>query len=231
MRRALVVLAVVAALALTVVVIDRAAADEGGEGDSGGPIQTFFSKVADKLGVSEEELDSAVKDASLEMIEEALAEGEISEEQADRLRERVEEYGFALPLRPKWGHGVCQARVHFLLGAAAEVLDMEKGDLLQELQDGQTLAQVAEGKGMGVDEFKDDLLAQIQADLNGLVEGEKITQERADKALERAQENIDDIVNREAPEHPCRGGPGHGPGGFRGDPPMEDEATTDLPQA
>ena len=149
----------------------------------------------------------------------------------DRLRERVEEYVFALPLRPRWGHGVCQARVHFMLGAAAEVLGMEKGELLQELQDGQTLAQVAEGKGRGVDEFKDDLLAQIEADLNGLVEEEKITQERADEALERAQENIDDIVNREAPEHPCRGGPGHGPDGFRGDPPMEDEATTDLPQA
>ena len=229
MRRAIVVLAAVAVLALTVVVIDRAAADDGGEGESGGPIQTLFSKVAGKLGVSEERMDSAVKDASLEMIDEALAEGQITEEQAGRLRERVEEYGFALPLRPRWGHGVCQARVHFLLGAAGEVLDTEKGDLLQELRDGKTLVQLAEGKGMSVEQFKSDLLAQIEADLNELVEEGKITQERADKALERAQDNIDDIVSRQAPEHPCRGGPERE--GFRGDPPVEEEPTAELPQA
>src|SRR3972149_11130875 len=146
MRRAIVVLAAVAVLALTVVVIDRAAADDGGEGESGGPIQTLFSKVAGKLGVSEERMDSAVKDASLEMIDEALAEGQITEEQAGRLRERVEEYGFALPLRPKWGHRVCHARAHFLLDAASEVLDTEKGDVLQELRDGKTLAEIAEEK-------------------------------------------------------------------------------------
>ena len=82
---------------------------------------------------------------------------------------------------------------------------------------------------MGGDEFKDDLLAQIEADLSELAAQGKITQERAGKALERAQDNIDDIVSRQAPEHPCRGGPERE--GFRGDPPVEEEPTAELPQA
>ncbi len=57
MKRSLIVVAAVAALGLAAVVVGGAATSaQGGEG----PIGAFLSKVADKLGVTQDELEGAI---------------------------------------------------------------------------------------------------------------------------------------------------------------------------
>ncbi len=57
MKRLLIVVAAVAALGLAAVVVGGAATSaQGGEG----PIGAFLSKVADKLGVTQDELEGAI---------------------------------------------------------------------------------------------------------------------------------------------------------------------------
>src|SRR3972149_407809 len=126
MKRLLIVIAAMAALGLGAVAIGGAITSAQ-EGD-GGPIGTFIAKLAEKLGVSEDELKTAIKDTRIEMIDEAVADGRLTQEQADRLKERVEEGGIGFGFGPRFGegrhhggHGFCQRAVGHILEASAEV--------------------------------------------------------------------------------------------------------------
>ena len=121
-------------LSLTAVAATGAAAD--GED---GPFGNFLTKVADKLGISEEQLEMAIQDARLETIDEALAEGRITEEQAAKMRERVQEGASLFPKRPhhRPGAGV-------IVDSAAQVLDMEKAGLVEQLKDGSNVRQLTD---------------------------------------------------------------------------------------
>jgi hypothetical protein len=96
------------------------------------------------------------------------------------------------------GHG------RLTVEAAATVLDIEPEELLSELKEGSTLAQVAEEQGMPLDKFTAAMLAQVQQQLDALVAEGKLTQEQADAIYDRVGENIDDIVNAlPRPHGPC----------------------------
>jgi polyhydroxyalkanoate synthesis regulator phasin len=214
MKRLLMIAAAVAVLVLAAVAVGGVAtsADEGD-----GPIGTFLEKLADKLGVTEDELKTAIDEARSETIDEAVAEGRLTEEQAERLREG------SFPFRGPPLHG---PRHLHLMEAAAEVLGMPQDELMEQLRDGNSLAEVAEAKDMSVEDFKAALLDEIQARLGELVAEGDLTQEQADRMFENIQENIDSMVNAEG----CRdgfGGPRWGPGGFGGlrfGPSFDDEA-------
>lgn len=210
MKRLLIIAAAVAVLGLGAVAVGGAATSAQ---EHDGPLGTFLARVADKLGVSEDELNAAIEEAGVETIDEALADGRITDDQADRLRERVEDGGFPFPPRP-FGERHMKGP-NFVVDAAVEVLDMSREDLLGQLKDGNSLADVAEAEGMSVEAFEAALLAEVKAQLDGLVSDGELTQDQADRIFQNIEENIDRIVNSEA--GPCvPGGSRHGPGHFRG---------------
>lgn len=203
MKRLLMIAAAVAVIVLAAVAVGGAAtsADEGD-----GPIGTFLEKLADKLGVTEDELKTAIDEARTETIDEAVAEGRLTEEQAERLREG------RFPFR---GPPLHVHRHLHLMEAAAEVLGMPQDELMEQLRDGNSLAEVAEAKDMSVEDFKAALLDEIQARLGELVAEGDLTQEQADDIFQCIERNIDSMVNAAG----CRdgfGGPRWGPGGFGG---------------
>ena len=228
MKRLLIVLAALAALGLGAVAIGGAITSAQ-EGD--GAVGTFIGKLADKLGVSEDELNTAIKDTRIEMIDEAVADGQLTEEQADRMKERVEQGDIGFGFGPRFGegrhhggHGVCRLAVGHILEVAAGVLDMPQDELTQQLKDGKSLAEVAEAQGMSVDDFKAGLLEAVKAKLDGLVADDKLTQEQAGRIFQGFEEHIDRIVNAH---------PGDGPGCFGGpmrqyDVPDETEAAPEA---
>lgn len=193
------------------------------------PVQTFLGRVADKLGIGEDELRSAMTEAEQEVIDERVAEGKLTAEQGERLKERIEEKGLLGPRGGRLGglaegehvrdhlcdrvfdcireraHG--RVRDH-TVEAAATVLGLEPEELLSELKDGKTMAEVAEEQGVTVDEFTAAMLPQVRQELDALVAEGKLTQEQADAVFERVEENIDRIVNAQAGAlaHHCRGG-------------------------
>lgn len=201
MKRLLIIAAAVAALGLGVVAVGGAVTSAQ-EGD--GPLGSFLARVAEKLGISEEELTTAIQDTQLEIIDERLAEGNITPEQAARLRERIEEGGILFPPRPGHHvrHAVCHRLGYLIVEAAAEVLDMETPALVEQLMADNNLAQVAEAQGMSVEEFTPALLNQVGIDLDELVSQEKLTEEQATRIFQAIEENIDRIVNGE--HGPCR---------------------------
>ena len=231
MKRYLILGAAVAAIGLLAVVISGAATSAQ-EGD--GPVGSFLGKVAEKLGVSQDELETAIEEARIESIDEAVADGRLTEEQGERLKERAEDGGPLLG--PGFGRFVCHRAAVGVLDAAATVLDLPRDDLLQQLQDGSSLGDVAEAQGMSVDDFKAALLEQVKTQLDEKVADEDLTQEQADNLYSRLEENIDDIVSGTAGDGPCHGprpwrmrdGP-RGEGLFDGGLPFD--APTEEPEA
>jgi len=184
--------------------------------DEDTPVQTFLGRVADKLGIGEDELRSAVTEAEQDIIDEQVAEGKLTAEQGEALKERIEEKGLLGPgggpvegPRERFGirdrfcdrvfdciHDRAPDRVRDHTWEAAEtVLGLEREELLSELKDGKTLAEVAEEQGMPVDEFTAAMLAQVRQELDALVAEGKLTEEQADAIFQRVEENIDRIAN------------------------------------
>ena len=225
MKRLLIALAALAAIGLGAVVIGGAGTSAQ-EGEDGGLVGTFIGKLADKLGVSEDELKTAIKDTRIEMIDEAVDSGKLTQEQADKLKERIEEGDLGFGFGSRFGegrfrHGLCQRAVGGVLDASAGVLDMSVDDLKAQLKDGKSLAAVAEAQGMSVDGFKAALSDAVKAKLDQAVEEEKLTQEQADRLFQGFEENIYRIVNATPGEYgPCHHGH-HRPFDGAEEPPAE----------
>ena len=166
-------------------VAGHALAQAGSEEEAGQPRQEeFLSSVAAKLDVPVDQLKEAIQSTETEMLDEAVEQGKVRPEIAERLRQRIEE-GRLLPSLSggQAGQGQLNPGQRLVLHAAAEVLDMTPRDLAQEMRTtGKSLAQVAEEKGVSRDELKSGILADVEKHL--------------DKGLERLQENIDNIIDR-----------------------------------
>ena len=166
-------------------VVNHALAQPGiEEGDASPPQEQFLSSVAAKLGVPVDQLKGAVQSTELEMLDNAVEQGKVRPEVADRLRQRIEE-GRLLPSLSRAAGRQAQLGPgqRLVLHSAAEALDMTPADLVRELRDsGKSLAQLAEEKGVSRDELKIGILADVEKHL--------------DQGLERLRANIDSIIDR-----------------------------------
>lgn len=178
-------------------------------------LDAFLQKVADRLGVSVDALKQAFKDAAVETIDELVAEGKLDAEKAEALKTRIQEGEGLFPFGrfgPKHGHWFEHPRlVSGVLDSAADAIGISRQDLIDELRDGKSLAQVAQEHGVGVDDLKNAMLQDARARLDDAVADGDLTRERADAIYAKFEERIDDLVNRTWPD---RIGPpfGHGHG-------------------
>jgi hypothetical protein len=199
--------------------------DERTDTDAAAYCQVFLDTFASELGVGTDELAPAAKAAAIAAITAAVEAGDLSQEAADRMIARVEEWdgegcrwiGFKLG---HWAHHAGQGA--FLSGmweAAAEALGMEPGELREALGDA-TLEEVAEAQGVAYADVVAAVLAAAQVDLDAAVEAGRITQERADAMLDRMETwlNEGDVGNWGELRRPFF----HGPFG-----PPPDEAPSD----
>jgi hypothetical protein len=104
-----------------------------------------------------------------------------------------------------------------LVSIAADQLGMSLTDLLTQLQDGKSIADVAAEKGVDTGAIVNGYLAELKADLDEAVAEGRITQKQADYSLEQAEERAVDQLDNTW-EDGFRGG-GHR-GGMMGFPGM-----------
>ena len=108
MKGLLLVIAGAFVLAGGVLIVHGAGAQEG---DGERRADRFVAETAERLGVTPEELTAAMTEAQVEIIDEAVAEGRLTEEQAAKLKERIAEYGplSVVGLRHRGGTGRASA--------------------------------------------------------------------------------------------------------------------------
>jgi hypothetical protein len=193
--------------------------DEGAPFDFHG---RFREALASALGVTVDEYDAAVDQAQEQVVGEAVAEGWLTDEQAELLRWRMDQapgsdmHGMGKGMRD-FGPGL-RGGGDNLVSIAADKLGMSLTDLLTELQAGKSIADVAAEKSVDVQTIADAYLAQLKENLDESVTRGKITQKQADYSLEQAEERVTDQLNRTW-EDGFHGFPGGGrPGRMRGFP-------------
>jgi hypothetical protein len=167
--------------------------------------EAFEAAVAEKLGVTTQELQDAYKEASLERLDAAVAAGRITEEEADAIREGIESGTF---LGPKgFGFG---PHIHIeggpALDGAADYLGLSEAELHERLRNGESLAEIAKAEGKSVDGLEQALLAAAKERLDQAVEDGRITAVQRDEMLERLESKIGALVNGLLERH----GPGFG---------------------
>jgi hypothetical protein len=157
----------------------------------------FMDTLAGELGTDRDGLLAAGRTAALAAIDAAVEAGDLSEEQADGARERIEAFdgtgcgwfGHGLAFGGGFVHGFEHGVGRGFLGgdvfeAAADALGIDSSQLIDQLADAGSLEAVAEDVGVSYDSVKSAVLAAIQEDLDAAV-AEGLPQERADAALER----------------------------------------------
>lgn len=222
MKRIWKVVGIVALFAIVGVVAAGAvvyAQDDG----SGGPFDfngRFREAVAGILGISVDEYDAAVDEARQLVVDQALEEGWLTEEQAERLQERLDQAP-GLGMRDfgkdfgRPGHGL-MGREDNLLSVAAEQMGMEPSDLLAELQDGKSIADVAGEHGIDTQDIVDAYLAQVKENLDEAVAEGRITQKQADYQLQQIEERVTEQLDDAGFGGFHDGGRHGGPRGFPG---------------
>ncbi len=218
-------LVIAAVLALAGTAVAFVAAQTDGEGEPApGEHPNFVGRLAENLGISQEELEQAIRQTAVDLVDEAVAEGRISEEKASKMRERIESGeglfgGFGHGFRKGFAFGHGFGHLGAASDALADFLGISVDDLRAALADGQSLAQIGEAQGVSTEKLTAFLLGELEARLAEAVESGKITQERADEILAGAPERIDELINREglSKAGPHKSGEtGHGfPGKFR----------------
>lgn len=175
--------------------------------------QTMLDRVAEKLGIDSPTLRDAIESSASDEIDERLAAGELTQEQADALKERLAEAPDDSLIgggRHGPGHGPGGHEFFFGGDELATFLGITVEELRMELQaDGATLPTVAEAHGKSRDELKAFLTEQFSAKVAERVASGDLTQEEADARLAEKTANLDTIIDGTGPfGHGFRGGPG-----------------------
>ena len=200
-RRLLGTAGVGAVLALSVMLIFGGAAFAQTDEASGTSLgQAFVDKLAEKLGLTSDELESAMDEARSEAIDDAVASGDLTEEQGEALKERAAN-------GPGWfgfGPGGPGGVRHAAFGGAidldviAETLGMTTAELQAELEAGATLSEIITAQGSTVEAVVDALIVDVRADLDTAVAEGDITQEQADERLIETEERLTEAINNDS---------------------------------
>jgi hypothetical protein len=190
--------------------------------------QAFLNDVAKRLHVTPQQLSSALKGASIDQLQAEVKAGQLTQAQANALEQRLRSGGPAplLPLTPglagprpfgaapPGGFGARPFGFGFGLGGAANYLGLTNAQLLQQLQNGKSLAEIASSKGKTVAGLEQAMTAPIKKALDAAVARKAITAATEKQILDRFSGNLSQRINQKglqtskAVRPLFRGGPG-----------------------
>lgn len=174
----------------------------------------IVADAAKQLGVNADELDAALKQALENRIDAAVEAGQLTEAQATQMKERIAAGEVPLVGVGRGGghhfghHGFAD------LGAAATFLGVTEDALRTRLENGDTLAEIAEAEGKTAAGLVDALVAAAKADLDEKVAEGRLTEAQRTSILADLESRIESVVSGEA-RFGFRGGHGR----FEGPPP------------
>jgi hypothetical protein len=202
--------------------------------------QAFLNDVAKRLHVTPQQLSSALNGATTDQLQAQVKAGRITQAQANALEQHLKNGGATpfLPLTPGLagprpflpgppGAKACPARPFgpfgfglglrgFGLGAAASYLGLSNAQLLQQLQSGKSLAQIASSKGKTVAGLEQAMTAPIKKALDVAVSRKAITAAQEKQMLSRYESALSQRINQKGgPALPRAFFRGQGPNGTR----------------
>jgi len=164
-----------------------------GDGDRAARCEARLAKIAERRGISVEQLEANVAARLTARVDAALASGKISAERASELKERI-----AQGVLCKRALVNVKLARKGTLRAAARYHELTPQQLRAQLP-GTSLAALAQKQGKSVEALTTVMLAPAKAKLAKAVEAGRIPQARADQALARLAKLVDRLVTRTFP--------------------------------
>ncbi len=190
-----------------------------------------IAQVADNQGVDVNDIVSAIVGKVSFGFNRAVENGRMTREQADsRLGNISERLANAMDQVPNFEEHRAKGKwrgnrgINGLLMVAAGELGMTPAELVAELRDGKTIAEMAEGRGVSVGDIVDAMLEKVEARLDTAVDNGRMTLEEANERLAMFEEKVTERLSESwqaKPKHARNGrhggrqfGPqnGRGPG-------------------
>ena len=214
-------------------------------GDRQQRLDDYLNRLAQNLGVSVDKLKGALKDTAKQEIDKAVADGKLTADQAQKLKDALDS-GTNVPLGPGFGgrmpggrgpggmapngtapNGTApngQARpmgpggfggiMGIIPGATNEIagfLNITPEQLRQDLQNGQSLSDLAKAAGKTTDQLKSFLTDEATKQIDAMVASGKITQDQGAKMKQAFTGNLDPVINGKLPQGGMPfAGPRHG---------------------
>jgi hypothetical protein len=157
--------------------------------------QAILNDAASQLGIQPSRLSNALKKAIENQIDAAVAGGQLTKEQGDALKARVEAGDFPLLGLPLGHHGFGPGLGFGLLDGAASYLGVTEAQLRTELAAGKSLAQVAKEHGKSADGLVDALIDAQKERLDAAVAAGRLTKDQEQTILSSLRQKIGDVVN------------------------------------
>jgi hypothetical protein len=181
-----------------------------------------LSDAAEQLDVETDELRSALLDARKAQVDQAVEDGKLTQEQADQIKEHMDESGLVLggpgghrggPGGPGGHHGPPP-----FFDAVAEELGISTEELHEQLHSGKSLRQIARAHDKTMADLRAVAKTAIEKQIADDLEAGRITEEQADAMRDRIPEILRNLGKR--PRFRAGGPPPMGgPGGPVGPPP------------
>lgn len=192
-------LALVAVLAVGGVATVFAAGSTTSDGTSRG--QEFLNRLANNLGITPDKLQQGLKTTADQEIDNAVANGRITQDQANKAKQNVEN-GNGLSAFTRFFGARMHNRDLLRFGAMndlASELGMTPQDLSSQLQSGKTLKQIISDQHKTVDEVVNAVAAKVQQTLDTAVANGKLTQAREDTILANLKTRLTNLINNGGP--------------------------------
>jgi hypothetical protein len=193
------VLALVALLAIGGMATVFAAGSTDANGSSRG--QEFLNRLADNLGISTDALQQGLKKTADQEIDNAVANGRITQDQANKAKQSVDN-GNGLSAFTRFFGGRIHNRDLLRFGAwndVASALGMTPQELSSELQSGKTLKEIISDQNKTVDDVVNAVAATVRQQLDTAVANGKLTQQREDTILSNLKSRLTDLINNGGP--------------------------------
>mgnify|MGYP005847379053 CR=1 FL=1 len=148
--------------------------------------QYFLDRLASALGISRDQLNEAAKKAGDETIDKAQQDGRITADQANRLKQQLEQndgfprgFGFPLPGKVVVRGVAFTVSTETYQAGVAQALGMSVADLQAELKAGKSVADLAKAKNVTADQVKAAVVGVANGKLDQQVKDGKMTAEQA----------------------------------------------------
>ena len=150
--------------------------------------------LAQKLGITVERLREAQKAARDQMIDDAVADGQLTQEQAARLKSK--DVGAARGLALGRGGALLHA-LNAVRGAGAEAIGVPREELSQELRAGKSLAEIAGENNIDRDDLEERLRKSLGAAIDKAEAEGHVTADQASRLKQAVDQRIDEIIEHE----------------------------------
>ena len=162
-----------------------------------------LADLAEEQGVSAEDLTAALVAAAEEHLDAAVADGKLDADEAEARKADLEARIADLitrtaPEPDQRGHRRGLGRTGAGLDVVEDVLGLSAEEIRAGLDEGKTLADLAEEQGVSVEDLADAMAAQAIERIDQAVEDGKIDADRAADAKANLDEMIDNAINAEA---------------------------------